>query len=254
MRPNGRGRVLMRQNNDHKHKKTKGSYLHMKAKNQGLQIHPVAKKFPSLPAKEYKELKADIETNGVEVPILVSKDKAVLLDGRNRWMIANELGISDKVLKDAEVFKGKDDEIPSVILSRNLFRRHLTDDKRIALLTEIRAPELEKEADTRKKAGTFAGDGATKGSVADKLASEAKVTRYKAVQAVRARKKGTLGDVIKGKQSLKKAAGKPKPRKEKKPVTLEDEVWARFERFMKYWPHTMHSEIKKYLRKFIDNK
>lgn len=227
-----------------------------KSKKSGkvMIIHPVAKKFPSLPAKEYKELKLDIEANGVELPILVNKAKDTIIDGRNRWMIATELGIQDKVLKNAEVFTGKDDEIPSVILSRNLFRRHLTDDQRIALVTEIRAPQLEKDAAARKKAGTFAKDGAPKGSVADQLAKEAQVTRYKGEQATRARKRGTLGDVIKGKKSLPKAAGKPKRKKEKKTLTLEDEVWARYERFIKYWPETMHSEVKKYLRKFIDNK
>jgi hypothetical protein len=224
---------------------------HMKKAAKVLQIHPVARKFPTLPAKEYKELKEDIETNGVELPILVNKKKDTLIDGRNRWMIATELGISDKVLKDAEVFKGKDDEIPAVILSRNLFRRHLTDDQRISLLTEIRAPELEKDAAERKKSGTFAKDGAPKGSVAEQLADEAKVTKYKAEQAMRARKRGTLGDVIKGKKSLPKAAGKRKPRKEKKPLTLEDEVWNRFERFINYWPQTMHAEVKKHLRKFL---
>ena len=222
-----------------------------------MAIHPIAKKFPSLPAKEIKEMREDVKARVArglppfELPLLVSKDKKTLLDGRTRWGIAHELDIPEKDI-ELEVFKGKDDEIPNAILSRNIYRRHLTDAQRLALITEIRAPQLEKEAEERKKSGKFAGNGDTKGgSVADKIAEEAKVTKYQAEQALRARKKGRLGSVRKGTKTLKQAAGGRATRKPKAPPTLEDEVWTRFERWIKYWPQPKHREVKAILKKLL---
>src|SRR5438046_3139966 len=92
-----------------------------------LAVHEVAKLFPTLSEKELEELREDIKAHGIAVPILLNKAGDTILDGRNRWMIACEL----KLTKDqvpTEKFKGKDEDIPSEILSRNIFRRHLTDD------------------------------------------------------------------------------------------------------------------------------
>jgi len=220
-----------------------------------MAIHPIAKKFPRLPAREIKELREDVRSrmeHGLppfELPLLVSKDGKMLYDGVTRWGIAHELDIPEKDIP-MERYNGKEEDIPNVILSRNVFRRHLTDDQRTAIVTEILAPILEQQAAERKKAGVFAGNGdTTKGSVADHIAEQAKTTPYKAEQALRSRKKGTLGAVRKGTKTLKEAAGERKTRKPKAPPTLEDEVWTRFERFIKYWPQHKHREVKAILRK-----
>src|SRR5205823_6980221 len=89
--------------------------------------------------------------NGILVPILVNKKKDTIIDGRNRWMIATELKMDGKV--PLEVFKGKDEEIPGEIISRNIFRRHLTDEQRVMLVTKIRGEKLEEEAKQRQVAG-----------------------------------------------------------------------------------------------------
>ena len=54
-------------------------------------IHPTAMQFQRISGDELKELKADIEANGIKVPILVNKKRDTILDGRNRMMIASEL-------------------------------------------------------------------------------------------------------------------------------------------------------------------
>src|SRR5438128_7876196 len=98
-------------------------------------IHPVARLFPTLEAKEMGELRDDLATNGIRVPILVNKKKDTIIDGRNRYMIATELKMDGKV--PLEVFKGKDEEIPGEIISRNILRRHLNDDQRATLIAKI---------------------------------------------------------------------------------------------------------------------
>jgi ParB-like nuclease domain len=219
-----------------------------------MKVHEIAKLFPIIPAKEMKDLRSDIEANGIVVPILVNKAKDTIIDGRNRWMIANELKLADVPM---ETFKGKDEDIPNEILSRNIFRRHLNDDQRISLLAKILAPKLEEEATARKtKKGAF-GDGkaGAKGSVAAHLAAAGKVSQHKAQQAIKATKAGVVDDVIKGKTTLRKAAGSaPTKKRTKKVATFEDEVWARFDRFMKHWDVTLHRKVKEILRGFLDDK
>src|SRR6266567_3893929 len=109
-----------------------------------MKIHEVAKLFPTLPAKEMKELREDIRKNGVILPVLVNKKKDTILDGRTRWMIAHELGLKESAVP-TEVFKGKDEDIPGAILSRNILRRHLNDGQRVMLVAQIRGEKLEEE-------------------------------------------------------------------------------------------------------------
>src|SRR5713101_8196064 len=113
-------------------------------------IHPVARLFPTLEAKEMGELRDDIKARGIVTPILVNKARDTIIDGRNRWMIATELKMDGKV--PMEVFEGDDADIPNEIISRNILRRHLTDDQRAAIIAKIRGPQLEKEAAERKGA------------------------------------------------------------------------------------------------------
>lgn len=208
-----------------------------------LQVHPAASMFPGLPAKEMRELKADIEANGIRVPLLVNRAKDTILDGRNRYLVALELGMQDIPL---ETFKGKEEDIPAVVLSRNVFRRHLTPDQRVAMIAKVRAPQLEKEAADRKATkGTFgapkAADSA-KGSVAKHLAEAAEVTVGKAEQALKARRAGQLQDVIDKKKTLR-AAAKDAPKSGRKPrktkaqklaeKPFEEQVWEKWDAFIK---------------------
>jgi ParB-like chromosome segregation protein Spo0J len=228
------------------------------AKVGTLAIHPLAQLFPMLQSKEYKELAADIAVRGIVVPILVNKKKDTIIDGRNRYWIALENGMAEKDIPK-EVFDGTDEDIPKEILSRNLFRRHLTDKQRVVLVTKLRAPQLEKEAKERMgaaaaKKGTFNGKGVKGTTVAKEIAKESKTTEGRAKQALAARKAGLLDEVYAEKRSLKSAADAAPKRKSKKaaaaPKKLEDVVWARFQRWIKYWPMQKHQEVKVIVAEF----
>jgi hypothetical protein len=229
-----------------------------------MKIHPFAQTFSVLTGDELNDLREDIRSNGIIVPILVNKSKNTILDGRNRWMIATELGVQKDVPYD--VFMGTDDEVPAEILRLNVFRRHLTDDQRMAAISKVRGPMLEKEAKTRQaegakaaqgKGGSFKKNGKNGGATVAQLAKEAKATPYKAQQAEKARKAGLIDDVIAKKMTLKQAAkqaggGKKRPRKVQ--LTMEDEVWQRWSRFLKNWPQTQHREVMKYVTTFIEDR
>jgi ParB-like chromosome segregation protein Spo0J len=133
--------------------------MHPDSALPSLKIHPAARELAkwltALSGKEAADLKADIQANGIKVPILVSQDQTTIIDGRNRWMIAHDLKFKVKDVP-IEVYDGKEEDISNVILSRNVFRRHLTDDQRTAAIAKVFGPKLEKEAQERMKAGKAA--------------------------------------------------------------------------------------------------
>jgi ParB-like chromosome segregation protein Spo0J len=227
-------------------------------KVNGMIVHPLAADFPMLPAKELKELKADIEANGIKFPLLVNKKKDTIIDGRNRYMIAMELGFKGKQIP-MDIWEGEEKDVAKEIISRNIMRRHLTTDQRIALVAKLRAPQLEKEAAERQTTsrttkGAFEGNNEVKGSVAAHIAKETKASQHKAEQALKARKAGLLGEVIAGTRSLKSAAqkGGKKPRvaKDKKVIPFEDVVWAKFKKFMRLFSLDQHREVKRIIHEF----
>ena len=105
-----------------------------------LQIHETAKAFPKLLPEEFDELKHDITQHGVREPVLINRRKDTLLDGVHRRKACVELTIDMPI----EVYQGEDER--GQIISRNLYRRHLTDDQRVAMVTKLRLPELRAKA------------------------------------------------------------------------------------------------------------
>src|SRR6266542_2095168 len=175
--------------------------------SKAMKVHPLCRMFGQIapmPKKELAQLTADIKQNGIKVPILINRKKDTILDGHTRWKIAYDLKL-ELADDQFEVFEGEDAEIEREILSRNLYRRHLTDDQRIAILSKLRGPQLEKEARERQQATQLAGKtggkfakkaigddenivadtSQVKGSVAAKLAKEAGTSEHKARQAER---------------------------------------------------------------------
>lgn len=210
--------------------------------NKVMKVHPLCQQFSRLAPisnEERAEMMEDIKQNGVKVPILIDRKKTTILDGLTRHRIAHDLNLKLKP-ENFEVFKGKDEEIEKEILSRNLFRRHMTDDQRVAIVSLLRGPQLEKEAKERQSAaGSFKGkakkngNGKTdaEGSVAAQISKSAGVSQHKAEQAEKARKAGLLDDVAAKKTSLRAAAKKAgtKPRKPKKEVPFEDAVYKKWQ-------------------------
>jgi hypothetical protein len=222
-------------------------------KTEDIKIHPVAMAFPTMDAKSMKELSEDIAANGIRIPLLFDKTGKVLIDGRNRWYIAHDLGLSDKDIP-RETYKGKDEDIPSEIISRNLFRRHLNDKQRAALVVKLLAPAMEKEAKERQgqKSGAFTENGkGKKGSrTVEKLAEKSKTSRTKIEQAMKVRKaegdKG-LEDIISGKSDLaKKAKSAPRSRKPRKSkaMSFEEKLWKRWSQFLQRFSPTERRRVK----------
>jgi hypothetical protein len=222
-------------------------------------VHPAAMAFPRMPTAALNELKADIAANGIRIPILVNKKRDTILDGRTRMIVAHDLKLKDGEVP-IEVFTGKPEEEVGEIISRNIHRRHLTDDQRVAIVAKLRGPQLAKEAEERQKAGEASDLGlkSTQGRTRELIAAEADVSQHKARSALMTAKHAPfeLDMVIAGKERLAKAhanakakekkSSKPKPQK-----SLRERVEAKFLRFMESFPVTDYREVRAILRELL---
>lgn len=95
----------------------------------GVRWHEYADLFPWIEGPAYEELKADIAKNGVLEPI-VFLDGAIL-DGRNRYTAARELGIEYPRVE----YQGNDPL--GFVISHNLKRRHLTESQRAMVAAKL---------------------------------------------------------------------------------------------------------------------
>ena len=238
-----------------------------------MKVHPLCKLFGELapmPEEQYAEMVANIKANGIKVPILVNQQQNTILDGHTRWKIAYELELTEDQIP-FEVFKGNPEREADEILSRNLYRRNMTDDQRVAIVSKLRGPQLETEAKERQSAGggdkrseayhqnnksdpddvpqtafaeTEISSDAEPIHVAAKIAKEAGVSEHKGRQAEKARKAGTLENVIAGKEKLHTAAKKtPSKRKPREPVPWEDSVYAHWTRFINHYPPDVRRQV-----------
>jgi ParB/RepB/Spo0J family partition protein len=96
--------------------------------------HPAADVFPMLDDDELEELAADIKANGLLMPLLVGQlnGQSVLVDGRNRREACRRAGITPNytLLTDGE-------DLPTRILSENVYRRHLTQGQRAIVVAKL---------------------------------------------------------------------------------------------------------------------
>lgn len=81
---------------------------------------------PDLTSEQHEALRADIEANGIRVPITVDQHGRIL-DGHNRSAIAAELGVE---CPTTVVVVADDDEAMDAALTLNLARRHLTQEQK----------------------------------------------------------------------------------------------------------------------------
>ncbi len=89
---------------------------------------------PDLTPEEYEALKADIQANGVQIPIDVDEEGNIL-DGHHRARICQELGID--YLKNVRLGLTEEEKI-EFALRINLNRRHLTREQRQELALKLR--------------------------------------------------------------------------------------------------------------------
>jgi len=87
-------------------------------------FHPVAALFQLLEGAEFDDFVADIKVHGVRVPIWIYKNR--IIDGRNRWLACEKLGIECPTRQ----YTGKESELLGLVVSMNLKRRHLSESQR----------------------------------------------------------------------------------------------------------------------------
>ena len=99
-------------------------------RNGHLPIHALATIFPPMSDAEFAALKADISEHGVHQPVAVWRGEIV--DGRNRYLAAEELGIKAPL-------RYLDDDIDPVsyVLSSNMSRRNLDPSQRAIVMAAL---------------------------------------------------------------------------------------------------------------------
>lgn len=118
-----------------------------------LTVHPLAERFPEIPAKEFEELVQSIKELGLLEPIIINQAHQIL-DGRHRYRACQQLGVKVPTAQLEDVLGVKFGSVTEAqfIFDANYHRRHLTDDQRIALST-VFLPELRQKAQENIKLG-----------------------------------------------------------------------------------------------------
>jgi ParB-like chromosome segregation protein Spo0J len=92
--------------------------------------HPAAVLFPMCNDDELTQLIKDIRLHGIQEPIVLDREGR-LLDGRNRWLAVQQLGIPCPT----RTYVG--DDPVSFVVSENLRRRHLTNKQRAEIAAKL---------------------------------------------------------------------------------------------------------------------
>ena len=96
---------------------------------QVVSFHEYANLFPMLEGDALDALREDIRLHGVREPVVFLG--SAILDGRNRYMCARDLGIEYPRVE----FAG--DDPLSFVISHNLHRRHLTESQRASIAARV---------------------------------------------------------------------------------------------------------------------
>lgn len=89
-----------------------------------LKQHPLSGHFPAMSGGAFAELRADIATNGLRLPIVLYLGQ--VLDGWNRYQACSQIGVEPHY----EEFVGTEAEAMQYVVSANLMRRHLYEGER----------------------------------------------------------------------------------------------------------------------------
>jgi ParB-like nuclease domain len=100
-------------------------------------VHPLAALFPEMSPTDFEKLTADISEHGQQDPIVLDTDHQTVLDGRHRLKACEKLGKIPKFVNFSKLATGyvadMTEAANAFIWSRNIVRRHLTDDQRAAI-------------------------------------------------------------------------------------------------------------------------
>lgn len=93
------------------------------------EYHPLANIFPLIEGSAFDDLVEDVRVNGVREPIWMYQHQ--ILDGRNRYRAAKEVGIR------CEIRRYEGDDPIGFVVSLNLHRRHLTESQRAMVASKL---------------------------------------------------------------------------------------------------------------------
>lgn len=94
-------------------------------------FHPLVAIFPEMEKHAFAEFVQDIKLNGVREPVTVHKNQ--VLDGRNRWLACEALGITCP----QRVYEGKESDLLAFVVSKNLHRRQMSESQRAMVAAKI---------------------------------------------------------------------------------------------------------------------
>lgn len=113
------------------------------------ETHPAATIFPMMDDESFAALKADIKANGLKVAGELYGNQVI--DGRNRYKACQELGIEMEFWEIDESDKNFDPV--AYVLSRNLYRRHLTESQRSIIAGKLAKLKVGQVGNGRKVEG-----------------------------------------------------------------------------------------------------
>ena len=136
--------------------------------------HEYGKLMPEMSTEQYTDLKNDIAQNGIKDKIIMFEGS--ILEGWHRYKATCELG---SPFKGFDHFRGTKSQALSLVVSKNLMRRHMTTDQRAMVLASARKMLIE--------AGVPSGDDVDKFG---QMAEHADINRSAAYRAKTIAQKG----------------------------------------------------------------
>jgi DNA modification methylase len=111
-----------------------------------VKFHPLCERWPLIEGAARDAFDEDIRRHGVLVPVVTHR--GLILDGRNRWLACQRLGITCPT-RECE---GDDEALDALVRSLNLHRRHLNDGQYAFFALEL-VPRFAREAKDRQRGG-----------------------------------------------------------------------------------------------------
>lgn len=160
-------------------------------------VHPFADDFPLIEGDEFAELVASIKDHGLREPIVVTHDKAILIDGRNRYRACVEAQVD--VVEELLPARYTEPMILDFIADKNIRRRQITNGQRA-----FAALKYEERYAAATKPGYPGGRDRTRSdveTVADLPPSDDRKSRERAAKAT-----GTSGRAVQQAKAVQRDA------------------------------------------------
>ncbi len=136
-----------------------------------LKVHPLADAFPPLPDDELRKLAESIAKNGLRIPIKIFE--GMILDGRNRHLAAELMGVELDPDRDYEQFDGDVHAAVVYVTDMNLRRRDLTFPQRLKAASKM-STYVQGRPAKKGPAGPFSEEGSGRAAGAATIAEAAK--------------------------------------------------------------------------------